>query len=64
MGEQISNGCSALDWDKEGEDSTAASGRKEGRGSTELVVHSVAIFNLLSKFFIILNFKNRSFKLI
>ena len=54
LGEQISNGCSAPDWDKV-EDSTAASGHKEGRGSSKLVVHSVAIFNFLSKFFVILN---------
>ena len=32
MGEQISNGCSALDWDKEGEGSTAVSGHRRRRG--------------------------------
>ena len=67
MGEQISNGCSALDWEKERAalqqvDTGEGGGNgKEGRGSAGLVVSSVAIFKLLSKFFIILNFKNSFF---
>ena len=58
MREEISNGCGALYWDKEGGgllqqvDAGEGGGNgKEGRGSAGLGVHAASIFKLFQSFF-------------